>query len=520
MQTLHFTVSAQTIFSKVPDRIIIEGSRQFVFAEFALDEEWDALTVYALFENDRRWGPPVKVLLTGDTIAVPPEVLVSGRLRVGLVGLGDGGAVRLTTKRMSSAIPVYQCGGTGGEDAEEMTPELWEQTIASIGPLGALETEDKSNLVAAINEARQTGGGGSGGTSDHRKLSNRDAADQHPMSAITGLKAALDGKQPTGNYLTDKDLDDSLKEAGKAADAAAVGKRISALSEEIVTTSESKVAAHNTGETSHSDIRLLIQGLTDRLNALADSDDTTLDQLSEVVAYIKSNRSLIEAITTSKVNVADIIDNLTTNVTNKPLSAAQGVALKALIDAISIPTQLPNPNALTFTGAVTGSYDGSAPLSVEIPSGGGGGGSSQWKIIRDLTITENADRVDINTDDAGEAFSLHEIQVFAHTMSYGDTAESFTFLMNGYWGAGDPYFNSGFKSPKSSDNYYAYNHFIAIMQDGIANVFQPWKQYIINLQTGGDMFSIGDKYQAIESVSFVGKFIAGCRFVLVGRVSS
>ena len=29
---------------------------------------------------------------------------------------------------------------------------------------------------------------------------------------------------------------------------------------------------------------------------------------------------------------------------------------------------LPNPSALTFTGAVTGSYDGSAPLSVKIPS--------------------------------------------------------------------------------------------------------------------------------------------------------
>ena len=29
---------------------------------------------------------------------------------------------------------------------------------------------------------------------------------------------------------------------------------------------------------------------------------------------------------------------------------------------------LPNPNAITFTGAVTGSYDGSAPLSVNIPS--------------------------------------------------------------------------------------------------------------------------------------------------------
>lgn len=38
-------------------------------------------------------------------------------------------------------------------------------------------------------------GGGEGGTADHRELTNRDAADQHPMSAITGLTAALAGKQ-------------------------------------------------------------------------------------------------------------------------------------------------------------------------------------------------------------------------------------------------------------------------------------------------------------------------------------
>ena len=36
-----------------------------------------------------------------------------------------------------------------------------------------------------------------------------------------------------------------------------------------------------------------------------------------------------------------------------------------------IPTKLPNPNPLTFTGAVTGSYDGSEPITVEISSGGG-----------------------------------------------------------------------------------------------------------------------------------------------------
>lgn len=56
--------------------------------------------------------------------------------------------------------------------------------------------------------------------------------------------------------------------------------------------------------------------------------------VSEVSERIQRNKSLIDAITTSKINVSDIIDNLTTNVSNKPLSAAQGVALKALIDDI------------------------------------------------------------------------------------------------------------------------------------------------------------------------------------------
>lgn len=37
------------------------------------------------------------------------------------------------------------------------------------------------------------------------------------------------------------------------------------------------------------------------------------------------------------------------------------------------PTALKNPNALTFTGAVTGTYDGSEALTITIPEGGSGG---------------------------------------------------------------------------------------------------------------------------------------------------
>ncbi|MCM1295623.1 MAG: tail fiber domain-containing protein [Muribaculaceae bacterium] len=93
---------------------------------------------------------------------------------------------------------------------------------------------------------------------------------------------------------------------------------------------------HKTSVNAHNDIRELINALTNRLNALADSDDETLDQLSEIVAYIKSNRSLIENVTINKVNVADIIDRLDSMEINKPLSANQGKILKDLIDEIII----------------------------------------------------------------------------------------------------------------------------------------------------------------------------------------
>ncbi len=85
---------------------------------------------------------------------------------------------------------------------------------------------------------------------------------------------------------------------------------------------------------SQTEIDNLISGLDKRLNAIADSEDVDLDQLSEIVAYIKSNKSLIDYITTNKVSVADIVNNLTTADAKKPLSAAQGKALKTLYDSL------------------------------------------------------------------------------------------------------------------------------------------------------------------------------------------
>ncbi|MDY5613655.1 hypothetical protein [Dysosmobacter sp.] len=214
---------------------------------------------------------------------------------------------------------------------------------------------DSHSYVESEFQLPEVSVGTGGGTTDHSKLINRSAADQHPMSAITGLAEALDGKQPAGAYLT-QETDPTVPAWAKAA--AKPSYTASEVGADPSGTAAYQVAAHNTEVTAHSDIRLLIQGLTDRLNALADSDDTTLDQLSEIVAYIKSNRDLISSITTDKVSVTDIVNDLTTNVVDKPLSAAQGVALKTLIDAIEVPSDDHINNLInTALGAVeNGAY--------------------------------------------------------------------------------------------------------------------------------------------------------------------
>ena len=145
-------------------------------------------------------------------------------------------------------------------------------------------------------------------------------------------------------------------------------------------TATTAVSQHNVDTSAHNDLRLALQGLSDRVNAALDSDDTTLDQMSEVVAYIKSNKTLIDVITTSKVSIADIVNDLVTNAVNKPLSAAQGVALKKLIDDLQKMIQ-EGGSGIAVTGATVGqtvkisavdeSGKPTAWEAADFPSGGG-----------------------------------------------------------------------------------------------------------------------------------------------------
>lgn len=77
--------------------------------------------------------------------------------------------------------------------------------------------------------------------------------------------------------------------------------------------------------------------------------------------------------------------------------------------AEELPDKLPNPKRLTFTGAVTGTYDGSAAVTVDIPSGGGGttGGGETWRLVQDITLeTDDVGTIEFTTDSDGKALNL------------------------------------------------------------------------------------------------------------------
>ena len=80
--------------------------------------------------------------------------------------------------------------------------------------------------------------------------------------------------------------------------------------------------------------------------------------------------------------------------------------------AEEMPTALPNPNALNFTGAVTGTYDGSEPLTVEIPSGGGGtsGSEENLELIESMELSEDVGLIKFTGLNLSKVFIFFEIK--------------------------------------------------------------------------------------------------------------
>ena len=133
-------------------------SVQYLTAKVVCEtEDWTGREIKAMFG---RGCTVYEVPVTGGEITANQQLnLTAGDWRVWLVGNSarDGEVIpRITTN--IAHISVAPTGGTEGSPFPAIPPTVEEQLRADMGNLADLTTEDKSSLVAAINEAAESGG--------------------------------------------------------------------------------------------------------------------------------------------------------------------------------------------------------------------------------------------------------------------------------------------------------------------------------------------------------------------------
>lgn len=190
---------------------VTSGSVNVYDVRFEFSEDWEELEKTAVFRAGEK---SVSVLLddTRETV-VPWEVLTVPGRRLETGVYGTRGA-ELVLPTIWEDLGYIQTGAAPGEEARPPTPELWEQKLARKGD--GLELDGLNlKLLSGENTLSEVElpppGGGEGGTTDHRYLSNRDAENQHPMKSIDGLEEELKRIPAPVEPLTNEDLEAILK---------------------------------------------------------------------------------------------------------------------------------------------------------------------------------------------------------------------------------------------------------------------------------------------------------------------
>lgn len=181
-------------------------SVQYLTAKVVCEtEDWTGREIKAMFGQ----GCTVyEIPVTGGEITAKQQLnLTAGDWRVWLVGNSarDGEVIpRITTN--VAHISVAPTGGTEGNPFPAIPPTVEEQLRADMGNLADLTTEDKSSLVAAINEAAA-----SGGSKDAVTYTPQTLTEEQQEQARTNIGAGqpvfvvnVTGVGGSGGYTADK----------------------------------------------------------------------------------------------------------------------------------------------------------------------------------------------------------------------------------------------------------------------------------------------------------------------------
>lgn len=209
MFLLHAEKNKVAVLEREP---VTSGSVNVYEVRFSFSEEWDGLTKTAVF---RAGDKSVSVMLDGTGEAgctLPWEVLTVPGLRLEAGVYGTRGA-EVVLPTVWADLGYIRTGAAPGEESRPPTPELWEQELARKGDRLEYTEDAELGLFSGdrLLSAVPVSGGGEGGTSDHRLLSHRDAAKQHPIPAIEGLEDELRRIPAPVEPLTNLELEELLK---------------------------------------------------------------------------------------------------------------------------------------------------------------------------------------------------------------------------------------------------------------------------------------------------------------------
>ena len=341
------------------------------------DGAWDGLTKSMVC----RAGHIVKTILNvGNTATVAHECMVPNQtLLIGIEGRNADGTLVIPTIWARCGLI---CSGANADADPSTDPTLpvWARIESKIGSLDNLNTQAKENLVAAINEAMTKGGG---------------TVDPEAVQKI--VEDYLAANPPTVTE-TDPTVPAWAKEAQKPSYTAGEVGALSAetLPEAINTAlAQAKASGEFDGP----------QGPEGPQGPKGDTGEVgPAGPKGDTGATGPKGDAGATGAQGPKGEKGDKGDT-------GPAGADGKSAYQYAVDGGYAGTEtefaaklaaekFANPNALTFTGAVSATYDGSAPVSVEIPSGGGssGGSTAEWQLLGTYTmlVSDRALTIDLS----------------------------------------------------------------------------------------------------------------------------
>lgn len=120
------------------------------------DSIWNSLSKTVVFQSEETRD----VLNVDGTVTIPLEVVSKsgGHLRMGVYGVDAQNHVVIPTLWADLGV-IKTAASPSGDTSSDLSLPVWAQIQGMIGNLDDLDTNVKSSLVAAVNEALTKGGG-------------------------------------------------------------------------------------------------------------------------------------------------------------------------------------------------------------------------------------------------------------------------------------------------------------------------------------------------------------------------